>query len=96
MLEAIINARWGECDVCFRDAANVIAGRPINSSELIFDLGFVKLKKPYKNGDDQNELKEIQGTYQSSLMNIQHIVFQVVNQNKCMCIHKFVFCHQIV
>lgn len=62
MLEAIINARWRECDVCFHDAADVIAGRSINSSELIFDLGIVKLKKLYKNGDDQNELKEIQDT----------------------------------
>lgn len=45
MLEAIINARWRECDVCFHDAANVIVGRSINSPDLIFDLGFVKLKR---------------------------------------------------
>lgn len=62
MLEAIINVGWRECDVCFHDAINVIAGRSINSPELIFDLGFVKLKKLYKNGDEQNELEKIQGT----------------------------------
>lgn len=45
MLEAIINARWRERDTCFHDAANAIAGSSINSPELIFDLGFVKLKK---------------------------------------------------
>lgn len=45
MPEAIINAGWRECDVCFHDAADALAGQSINSPELIFDLGFVKLKK---------------------------------------------------
>lgn len=47
MLEALINAGWREWGVCFHDAADVIAGGggSINSSQLIFDLGFVKLKK---------------------------------------------------
>lgn len=39
MLEANINAQWRGCAACFHDAANVIAGSSMNSSELIFDLG---------------------------------------------------------
>lgn len=45
MLEAIVSPRWRECGVCFRDAPDVTAGRPISRPKLIFDLGFVKLRK---------------------------------------------------
>ena len=61
MLEAIINARWRECDACFHDAGNVIAGRYINSPELIFDLEFIIEATKI----EMNKMKETQGRFPS-------------------------------
>lgn len=61
MLEAIINARWRECDTCFHDAGNVIAARSINSPELIFDLEFIIEATKI----EMNKMKETQGRFPS-------------------------------